>query len=150
MRACIIFCLYFHVNGSIIVSEFITATGACDVKMQGVGHIVKLPSICDSRFREPCTYLDLYEGAVVEIMGKPTTLMQSLNLSTSAWIESERVILESLICSIGEELRKYGPFCPPGSSEVAARVSFSKHKSGAFSLRQLSSSLGALRTDYAA
>ena len=95
----------------------------------------------------PLTHLDLHTGQVIDILGKPTTLMQA-DLITSNWIDAESRRLTSLKSHISAEMRKYG-LNPPGSSTMGCSdLSFRKYKDPAHGdLRRLCCELEVLYTE---
>lgn len=91
------------------------------ISIQGCDHIYKVNQILDRTNRQHAlNHLDLHVGAVIDILGKSTTLKQA-NLVTSQWIENEAKHLERLITSISSEMRKYG-LKALGDSVVASPI----------------------------
>jgi len=101
--------------------EVHTKTGAFKVRVQGTENEYSLSALFDRQGRA-LDFLDLHVGAVVDIMGKPTTLGQA-DLVTSEWIDAEAKFIRSLVDRICGEIRKYG-LNPPGSSVVATPFAF--------------------------
>jgi hypothetical protein len=100
-----------------------TETGGFKICVQGSDSDFSVPHLCGYKTGHPVDCYDLHTGAVLDCLGKPTTLMQAGNLATSSWVQGEAEHLTSLTRSISSELRKYG-LTPPGTSVAATPVAF--------------------------
>ena len=121
------------------------ADGQFHVKISGTDKEYSVSHIM-GKGQAPLTHLDLHTGAVINVLGKPTTLMQA-DLVTSEWIDAETRRLRALAEKIGAEMRKYG-LNPPGSSTSgipSSAVTFRAYKNPAHGdLRRLGGELQAL------
>ena len=90
-----------------VILEHFPQTGEFSVQVHGSNKRYVVPVIL-SKKGLPLTHLDLFVGAVVDVLGRPTTLRQAANVSTSSWIEGEAKRLAVLTETLSAELRKYG------------------------------------------
>jgi len=124
-----------------------TATGTFTVFVQGSDQGYDITHLCDHKTGVTLDSYDLHTGTVVDCLGKPTTLMQAGNLSTSSWIQGEAQHLIHLTRTVSAELRKYG-LTPSGTSTTATVVNFRKASDPAeHNLRHLMARLEGLFLD---
>ena len=124
---------------------YVVAEGTFHVKISGTDKEYTVSHIM-GKLQTPLTHLDLHTGAVIDVLGKATTLMQA-DLVTSEWIDGETKRLTSLAEKVSAEMRKYG-LNPPGSSTSglpSSAVAFRTYKNPAHGdIRQLMRELEAL------
>lgn len=95
-------CFYFSIQGT--------------DKIYQVSHILNRKGV-------PLDYIDLHVGAVIEVLGKPTTLMQA-DMKTALWIEEEAKQLAHITNQLCAEMRKYGlqtPGCSTSAQPIEMR-----------------------------